>query len=73
MKLSDIDDADKIVTKEYFEVTLEAKLQKLEKDLLAQLIASERGQRLWVWGLYGLVLVLHAGIWTGIAAILLHK
>jgi len=53
MKLSDIEDADKLVTKEY----LEAKLEKLGKDLLAQLIASERGQRAWIWGLYALVIV----------------
>ena len=53
MKLSELEDADKIVTKDY----LDAKLERLKSDLLQQLIASERGQRLWIWGLYGLVIV----------------
>jgi hypothetical protein len=69
LKIHELEDADKIVTKEY----LDAKLERLKSDLLAQLIASERGQRLWVWGLYGLVIVLHAGTWAGIVAILLHQ
>ncbi len=53
MKLSDIEDAEKLVAKDY----LDAKLEKLKSDLLAQLIASERGQRAWIWGLYALVIV----------------
>jgi hypothetical protein len=57
MKLSDLEDADKIVTKEYLDNLLTAKLERLKSDLLQQLIASERGQRLWIWGLYGLVIV----------------
>jgi hypothetical protein len=53
MKLSDLEDSDQVVTKDY----LDAKLERLKSDLLQQLIASERGQRLWIWGLYGLVIV----------------
>jgi hypothetical protein len=53
MKLSDLEDSDQAVTKDY----LDAKLERLKSDLLQQLIASERGQRLWIWGLYGLVIV----------------
>lgn len=53
MKLSELDDADKIVTKEY----LDAKLAKLELAISDRIIASERGQRMWIWGLYALVIV----------------
>jgi hypothetical protein len=53
MKLTDIEDADKLATKEY----LDAKLSELKSAMLEQLIASERGQRMWIWGLYALVIV----------------
>jgi hypothetical protein len=53
MKLSDLEDADKIVTKEY----LDAKLSKLELGISDRIIASERGQRMWIWGLYALVII----------------
>lgn len=53
MKLSDLEDGDQVVTKDH----LDAKLEKLKSDLLAQLIASERGQRAWIWGLYALVII----------------
>jgi len=53
MKISDIDDADKIVTKDY----LDAKLEKLKSELLLQIIASERAQRAWIWGIYALIIV----------------
>jgi hypothetical protein len=52
MKISELEDSDKIVTKEY----LDAKLSKLELGISDRIIASERGQRLWVWGLYALVI-----------------
>jgi hypothetical protein len=37
MKLSDLEDSDQVVTKDY----LDAKLERLKSDLLQQLIASE--------------------------------
>jgi hypothetical protein len=52
MKISDLEDADKIVTKEYLDNLLTARLERLKSDILQQLIASERGQRLLIWGLY---------------------
>jgi hypothetical protein len=30
---------------------------QLKAELLEQLIASERGQRMWIWGLYALVII----------------
>jgi hypothetical protein len=57
MKISDLEDGDKIVTKEYLDTKLDAKLEQLKSDLLTQLIASERGQRMWIWGLYALVII----------------
>jgi hypothetical protein len=53
MKLSDIEDAEKLATKEY----LDAKMSELKSALLEQLIASERGQRAWIWGLYALIII----------------
>jgi hypothetical protein len=53
MKLNELEDADKIVTKEY----LDAKLAKLELGISDRIIASERGQRMWIWGLYALVII----------------
>ena len=47
-----IDDADQLVTKEY----LDAKLAKLELAIFERIIASERGHRSWVAGLYALVI-----------------
>jgi hypothetical protein len=57
MKLNEIEDADKLVTKEYLETVLSAKLNKLELSISDCIIASERGQRMWLWGLYALVIV----------------
>jgi hypothetical protein len=57
MKLNEIEDADKLVTKEYLETVLSAKLSKLELSISDRIIASERGQRMWLWGLYALVIV----------------
>jgi hypothetical protein len=56
MKISDLDDADQLVTKAYLENVLDAKLEKLKSELLMQLIASERGQRAWIAGLYALLI-----------------
>ena len=53
MKISELEDSDKIVTKEY----LDARLSKLELGIADRIIASERGQRMWVWGLYALVII----------------
>jgi hypothetical protein len=53
MKLSDIEDAEKLATKEY----LDSKMSELKSALLEQLIASERGQRAWIWGLYALIII----------------
>ena len=60
MKLSELEDADQIVTKEYLDAKLaqlEVKLAELEVRLTDRMMTSERGQRLWVWGLYALVIV----------------
>jgi hypothetical protein len=64
MKLHELEDADQIVTREYLDTKLDsfeskfaAKLAELETRMTDRLIASERGQRLWIWGLYGLVIV----------------
>jgi hypothetical protein len=53
MKISELDDADELVTKEY----LEAKFARLELSISDRIMASERGQRMWVWGLYALVII----------------
>ena len=53
MKHTELEDGDQLVTKDY----LDAKLERLKSDLLQQLIASERGQRMWIWGLYALVII----------------
>jgi hypothetical protein len=53
MKLSELEDSDKLVSKEY----LDAKLAKLELSISDRIMTSERGQRMWIWGLYGLVIV----------------
>lgn len=36
---------------------LELAIARLELRLSDKLVASERGQRLWIWGLYGLIIV----------------
>jgi hypothetical protein len=46
-----------MLSKEYLDTVLDAKLSKLETRLLEQLIASERGQRMWIWGLFALVII----------------
>jgi hypothetical protein len=53
MKISELEDSDKLVTKEY----LDAKLSKVELSISDRIMASERGQRMWVWGLYALVII----------------
>jgi len=53
MKISDLDDFDKFASKEY----LDAKLNKLELAISDRIIVSERGQRMWIWGLYALVII----------------
>jgi hypothetical protein len=35
----------------------ETRIAQLETRISDKLIASERGQRLWIWGLYGLIIV----------------
>ena len=55
MKLSDLEDADQLITRDYLDMKLKAELNALKADILAQLIASERGQRLWIGGLYALI------------------
>lgn len=57
MKISELEDGDKLVTKEYLDQILDAKLSKLELGISDRIIASERGQRMWVWGLYALVII----------------
>lgn len=57
MKISELEDSDKLVTKEYLDQLLDAKLSKLELGISDRIIASERGQRMWVWGLYALVII----------------
>jgi hypothetical protein len=57
MKLSDLEDSDQVVTKDYLDMKLQVLKSELESIFLKHLIASERGQRLWIWGLYGLVIV----------------
>ncbi len=32
-------------------------LAQLEASLLKQIIASERAQRVWIWGLYALIII----------------
>jgi hypothetical protein len=39
------------------EQDLDARLAKLELAISDRIIASERGQRMWIWGLYALVIV----------------
>ena len=55
MKLHDIEDADQIVTKDY----LDARLERLEKEVLKQITASERATR-------GLLIALMLGAYGGI-------
>ena len=55
MKLHDIEDADQIVTKDY----LDARLERLEKEVLKQIIASERVTR-------GRLIALMLGAYGGI-------
>lgn len=57
MKLSDLEDADQLVTRDYLDLKLKAELNALKSDILQQIIASERGQRMWIAGLYALVIV----------------
>lgn len=57
MKISELEDSDKLVTKEYLDQVLDAKLSKLELGISDRIMASERGQRMWVWGLYALVII----------------
>jgi len=67
MKLHDIEDADQLLTKDYLdarfqalEARLEARLEKLKNDLLEQIIASERAQRGWIFGAYGMIVGTYA-------------
>jgi hypothetical protein len=53
MKISELEDGDQLVTKEY----LDAKLAKLDLGISDRIIASERDQRMWIWALYALVIV----------------
>jgi hypothetical protein len=57
MKISELEDHEKLVTKEHLDQVLDAKLSKLELGISDRIIASERGQRMWVWGLYALVII----------------
>ena len=45
-------------------------LARERADLLEHLLVSERGQRAWIWGLYGLILVIAGAQWAGITFIL---
>jgi hypothetical protein len=59
MKFSDLENADQIVTKDFLAATksdLLTKLAELKTDLILQIVASERAQRIWIWGLYALVI-----------------
>jgi hypothetical protein len=57
MKLSELEDADQLVTRDYLDMKLKAELNSLKSDILQQIIASERGQRMWIAGLYALIIV----------------
>jgi hypothetical protein len=41
--------------KDFFDLHLDARLEKLKSELLLQIIASERAQRAWIWGVYALI------------------
>jgi hypothetical protein len=59
MKFSELENADQIVTKDFLSATkseLLTKLAELKTDLILQIVASERAQRIWIWGLYALVI-----------------
>jgi hypothetical protein len=63
MKLSDLEDMDQLVTKEWLEQTLKAEFAALRAELSAlearmteRLMTSERGQRMWIAGLYAAVI-----------------
>jgi hypothetical protein len=57
VKISELEDYDKLVTKEYLDQVLDTKLAQLELRLTDKMMTSERGQRMWVWGLYALVII----------------
>jgi hypothetical protein len=58
MKITDIEDGDRLVTKDYWD----ARLSKLELGITDRIIASERGQRMWIGGLYALVIASTFGL-----------
>jgi hypothetical protein len=66
MKISEIEDADKLASKDDLRV-LSAELREafaaLKFDLLREITQSERGQRTWIWGLYGLLIVSQGGLY----------
>lgn len=51
MKIEELEDGEKIVTKDY----LRAELAALELRIVQQIIASERAQRGWMIGTYALI------------------
>jgi hypothetical protein len=55
MRIEELEDGEKIVTKEFFKSELRAELAQLELRILQQIIASERAQRGWIIGSYGLI------------------
>jgi hypothetical protein len=60
MKLHELEDADQLVTKEWFATTLRAELAQFELRISDRIIQSERGQRAWIAGLYGMVIGTYA-------------
>jgi hypothetical protein len=55
MRIEELEDGEKIVTKEFFKSELRAELAQLELRILHQIIASERAQRGWLIGIYAMV------------------
>jgi hypothetical protein len=49
---------------------LKSDLATVKSELLEHLLISERGQRAWIWGLYGLILVIAGAQWAGVTLIL---
>lgn len=47
-----------LATKEDIAAT-HAKIEQVRADLLEHLLTSERGQRMWIWGLYALIILSH--------------
>jgi CHASE3 domain sensor protein len=59
MKISDIEDSGQLASKDDLRVLsaeLRQAIAELETRMIDRLIQSERAQRIWIWGLYALVI-----------------